>query len=45
MVASYCVVSVILSAIFLKEKLSLRQYLIIAVVVLGIAALAISEGL
>ena len=36
MIASYSIVSVILGRIFLKEKLSLKQYLIIAIVMVGI---------
>lgn len=45
MVASYCVVSIILSRIFLKEKLENRQYIVIALVVLGIILMGIAEGL
>ncbi len=44
-VACYCIVSVILSHIFLKEKLKLAQYICIVVVILGILLLGISEGL
>lgn len=44
-VASYCIVSVILSRIFLKEKLKRNQYLAVAIVVIGIVILGISEGL
>ena len=39
MIASYSIVSLILSRIFLKEKLSRLQYIFIAVVMLGIAIL------
>lgn len=45
MVAAYCVVSIVLSRIFLKEKLPGRQYLSVAVVVLGIILMGIAEGL
>lgn len=44
-VASYCIVSVILSRIFLKEKLSKAQYLCVLLVIIGIVILGISEGL
>ncbi len=45
MIASYSIVSVILSRIFLKEKLSLKQYLSIALVMIGIAVLGYLEGI
>ena len=45
LVASYCIVSVLLSRVFLKEKLKLRQYLCVAAVVIGIVLLGISDGL
>ncbi len=45
MVASYCIVSVLLSRVFLKEKLKLRQYLCVAAVIVGIVILGISDGL
>lgn len=45
MVASYCIVSMILSRIFLKEKLKIQQYACIIVVVVGIVMLGIAEGL
>ncbi len=45
MVASYCVVSVILSRLILKEKLKAQQYACVAAVVAGIVMLGISEGL
>lgn len=45
MISSYCVFSVILSRIFLKEKLSLKHYLVIATVFAGILMMGISEGL
>lgn len=44
-VASYCVLSVLLSRIFLKEKLSWKQYAAISIVFAGILLLGISEGL
>ncbi|MGI5899855.1 MAG: EamA family transporter [Christensenellales bacterium] len=43
-VASYSIVAVILSRIFLKEKLSRQQYIVIGVVMLGIAILGFAEG-
>ena len=45
MIASYCIVSVILSRIFLKEKLKASQYACVAAVIVGIVLLGISEGL
>lgn len=45
MVASYCIVSVILSRLFLKEKLKAGQYACIFAVIAGIVLLGISEGL
>lgn len=45
MIASYCVVSMILSRIFLKEKLTKAQYVTIALVVGGIILLGVSDGL
>lgn len=45
LVASYCIVSMILSRIFLKEKLKAAQYVCLAAVVLGIVILGIAEGL
>ena len=44
-VASYCVVSVILGRIFLKEELTKPQYAVISAVVFGIALLGLAEGL
>lgn len=44
-VASYCIVSVILSRIFLKEKLEKSQYICVTLVIVGIVILGISEGL
>ena len=43
LIASYSVFSVLLSRIFLKEKLVRRQYFIVAGVMTGIAMLALSE--
>lgn len=43
MVACYSVVSMILSRIFLKEKLTVKQYLCIAAVMAGIAVLGIYD--
>lgn len=43
LIASYSVFSVLLSRIFLKEKLTQKQYLIVMVVMIGIALLALSE--
>ncbi len=45
MIASYCVVSALLAAIFLKEKLKPAQYVAIIYVILGIIALGVAEGL
>lgn len=45
MVASYCIISVILSRIFAKEKLQKSQYLCVIPVIIGIVLLGISEGL
>lgn len=39
-----CVVSLILSRIFLKEKLTKKQYLFISIIILGILMLAVLEG-
>ena len=41
--SSVCVVSLLLSRIFLKEKLSWKTYIFIAVVIIGILLLAVSE--
>ena len=43
--SSVCIVSLLLSRIFLKEKLSWKTYVFIAIVILGILLLAISEEL
>jgi drug/metabolite transporter (DMT)-like permease len=42
-ISSVCVVSLVLSRIFLKEKLSKKTYAFIAVVIVGILLLAVSE--
>ena len=42
--SSVCVVSLILSRIFLKEKLTKKQYLFIAIIIVGILMLAVLEG-
>ncbi len=45
MIASYCVASVVLARVFLKEKLSTKQYLMVFCVFAGILILGIVEGL
>lgn len=45
MIASYCIVSVILSRFILKEKLNKSQYFCVITVIAGIVMLGISEGL
>jgi uncharacterized membrane protein len=45
LIASYSIVSVILSRIFLKEKLSKLHYALIILVMIGIAVLGIAEEL
>jgi len=42
--SSVCVVSLLLSRIVLKEKLTKKQYIFIAVIILGILMLAVIEG-
>ena len=44
-VASYCMVSVLLSRVFLKEKLTWKKYAAVALAVAGILLLGIVEGL
>lgn len=44
-ISSVCIVSLLLSRVFLKEKLNWKTYAFIAVVILGILLLAISEEL
>ncbi len=41
--SSVCIVSLLLSRIFLKEKLSWKTYVFIAIVIIGILLLAVSE--
>ncbi len=43
-ISSYCVASVILARIFLKEKLTLKQYLMVGLVFAGILILGLLEG-
>ncbi len=45
MVAAYSIVSIILSRIFLKEKLPIKQYVAVAVIMAGIIILGVLEGL
>ena len=45
MIASYSIVSVIFSRLFLKEKLEKKQYFVVALVILGIIMLGIVEAL
>lgn len=42
-VGSYCILSMVLSRIFLKEKLSLKKYIAIATAVIGIVILAVLD--
>lgn len=42
-ISSVCIVSLLLSRIFLKEKLSIKQYLFIALVIIGILLLSTAE--
>ena len=42
-ISSVCVVSLLLSRIFLKEKLTAKQYLFISIVIIGILLLALVE--
>ncbi len=45
MIASYCVASVVLARVFLREKLSWKQYAMVGCVFAGILLLGIVEGL
>ncbi len=45
MIAAYSIVSIMLSRIFLKEKLPWRQYIAVAAIMLGIIILGIVEGM
>lgn len=44
-ISSVCVISVLLSRIFLKEKLGWKTYIFIGIVIIGILLLAVSEEL
>ena len=41
--SSYCLVTIILARVFLKERLTKKQYLSLALVVIGVVSLGISE--
>ena len=43
-ISSVCVVSLLLSRIVLKERLTNRQYLFISIIIFGILMLAVLEG-
>ena len=43
-ISAVCVVSLLLSRIFLKEKLTKKQYLFIGIIIVGILMLAVIEG-
>ena len=45
MVGSYCIVSVILSRIFIREKLQPSQTVCVILVIIGIVMLGIAEGI
>ena len=45
MIASYSVISIAFSRLFLKEKLNKKQYAVILLVILGIGLLGVAEGL
>ncbi len=45
LIASYCVCSTVLARIFLKEKLTAKQYVMVGFVFAGILLLGIAEGL
>ncbi len=45
MVAAYSIVSIILSRIFLKEKLPIKQYIAVGAIMAGIIILGVLEGL
>ncbi|MGN0179202.1 MAG: EamA family transporter [Monoglobaceae bacterium] len=44
-ISAYCAASVIWSRIFLKEKLSLKHYISVAIAIAGIIVLGVAEGL
>jgi drug/metabolite transporter (DMT)-like permease len=41
--SSYCIVTIVLARLFLKERLTKKQYLSLAFVVIGVISLGISE--
>ncbi|MNP65172.1 EamA-like transporter family protein [compost metagenome] len=43
LIASYSIFSIILSRIFLKERLNKQQYAVIIVVIVGIALLGLAD--
>ena len=43
-ISAVCVVSLLLSRIFLKEKLTRKQYMFISIIIVGILMLAVIEG-
>ena len=43
-ISSYCIASVLWSRIFLKEKLTKKQYFFIGIIIIGILMLAVLEG-
>ncbi len=45
MIAAYSIVSILLSRIFLKEKLPLKQYIAVGAIMLGIIILGVLEGI
>ncbi len=45
MIAAYSIVSILLSRIFLKEKLPLKQYIAVAAIIVGIIILGVLEGM
>lgn len=45
MIASYSIVSVLLSRLFLKERLTRAQYAVVTIVIVGIALLGVADGL
>ncbi len=45
MIAAYSIVSVILSRIFLKEKLPIKQYIAVTAIIAGIIILGVLEGM
>ena len=42
-VGSYCILSLLLSSIFLKEKLSIPKYIFLLIAIIGIVILAILD--